>query len=93
MPELMDGLFRECAGQIVSTLTRILGSRHLDLAEECVQEAMIRAMETWPFHGVPANPRAWLTQTARNRALDVDRLPSRARPGCSCAGQRTGRHG
>jgi RNA polymerase sigma-70 factor, ECF subfamily len=46
MPELMDGLFRECAGQIVSTLTRILGSRHLDLAEECVQEAMIRAMET-----------------------------------------------
>jgi len=71
MADLMDGLFRECAGQIVSTLTRILGSRHLDLAEECVQEAMIRAMETWPFHGVPANPRAWLTQTARNRALDV----------------------
>lgn len=67
---MIDGLFRESAGRMVSTLTRILGARHLELAEECVQDALIRAMETWPFHGTPANPQAWLIQTARNRAVD-----------------------
>ena len=69
--ELYEGLFRESAGRMVSTLTRILGSRHLELAEECVQDAMIKAMEKWPFHGVPENPQAWLIQAAKNRALDV----------------------
>ncbi len=72
-----EGLFRESAGRIVANLTRILGSRHLELAEECVQDAMIRAMETWPFHGVPADPAAWLMRTARNRAIDVLRRDQR----------------
>lgn len=67
---MIDGLFRESAGRMVSTLTRILGAQHLELAEECVQDALIRAMETWPFHGTPDNPQAWLIQTARNRAVD-----------------------
>lgn len=74
---LSDRLFRESAGRIVANLTRILGSRHLELAEECVQDAMIRAMETWPFHGVPADPAAWLMRTARNRAIDVLRRDQR----------------
>jgi RNA polymerase sigma-70 factor, ECF subfamily len=75
-----DGLFREIAGRIVANLTRILGSRHLELAEECVQDAMIRAMETWPFHGVPQDPAAWLMRTARNRAIDVLRRDQRLSP-------------
>jgi RNA polymerase sigma factor (sigma-70 family) len=75
-----DGLFRESSGRIVANLTRILGSRHLELAEECVQDAMIRAMETWPFHGVPQDPAAWLMRTARNRAIDVLRRDQRLTP-------------
>ena len=75
--QLLEGLFRDSAGRIVSTLTRILGSRHLELAEECVQDAMIRALEKWPFHGIPDNPAAWLLQAARNRAIDVLRRDRR----------------
>ncbi len=55
---------------MLATLTRLLGSRHLALAEEVVQEALIVALQQWPFSGVPGNPSAWLVQVARNRALD-----------------------
>ena len=52
----------------MATLIRVLGD--FDLAEEAVQEAFVRALETWPVNGVPANPGAWITTTARNRAID-----------------------
>ena len=55
---------------MVATLTRSLGPRHLTLAEDAVQDALITAMQQWPFSGVPANPEAWLFRVARNRALD-----------------------
>ena len=58
---------------MVATLTGIFGVEHLTLAEDVVQEALARALQTWPFYGVPKNPAAWLMQTARNRALDVVR--------------------
>src|SRR5208283_5104187 len=58
---------------MVATLTGIFGVEHLTLAEDVVQEALVRALQTWPFYGVPKNPAAWLMQTARNRALDVMR--------------------
>ena len=48
-----------------------------DLAEEAVQDAFIAALETWPERGIPANPGAWITTTARNRA--IDRLRRRRR--------------
>ena len=67
---LVDHLFRRQAGQIVATLTRAFGSRHLALAEDSVQDALITAMQQWPFRGVPDNPEGWLYQVARNRALD-----------------------
>jgi RNA polymerase sigma-70 factor, ECF subfamily len=67
---LVDHLFRRQAGQMVATLTRTLGSRHLSLAEDAVQEALLTAMQQWPFRGVPDHPEAWLFQVARNRALD-----------------------
>jgi RNA polymerase sigma-70 factor (ECF subfamily) len=67
---LVDHLFRQHAGRMLATLTRLLGSRNLALAEEVVQEALITALQQWPFQGVPDNPSAWLIQVARNRALD-----------------------
>jgi RNA polymerase sigma-70 factor (ECF subfamily) len=61
-------LFRAERGRIVATLIRLTGD--WDLAEECVQDAFARALERWPREGVPLRPGAWLTTTARNRALD-----------------------
>ncbi len=69
--ELLDHLFRRSAGRMTAHLTRLLGSSRLDLAEELLQEAMLRALQTWPYHGVPENAAAWLFRTARNAALDV----------------------
>jgi RNA polymerase sigma-70 factor (ECF subfamily) len=67
---LVDDLFRQHSGRMMATLTRLLGSRHLALAEEVVQEALVTALQRWPFQGVPDNPSAWLIQVAKNRALD-----------------------
>jgi RNA polymerase sigma-70 factor, ECF subfamily len=52
----------------VATLIRVTGD--FDVAEEAVQEAFVVALERWPEEGVPANPGAWITQVARNRAID-----------------------
>ena len=52
----------------MATLIRVTGD--FDLAEEVVQEAFIVALERWPHEGVPANPGAWITQVARNKAID-----------------------
>jgi RNA polymerase sigma-70 factor (ECF subfamily) len=62
------GVFRDEAGRIVATLTRLLGD--IDLAEDAVQEALATALERWPRDGVPDRPGAWLMTTARNKALD-----------------------
>jgi RNA polymerase sigma-70 factor, ECF subfamily len=66
--EAVDRLFREESGRVVATLIRVLGD--FDLAEEAVQDAFARAVEVWPAQGVPRNPGAWITTTARNAAID-----------------------
>jgi RNA polymerase sigma-70 factor, ECF subfamily len=58
--------FRDEWGQVVATLIRSTGD--WDLAEECAQDAVAQALATWPRDGVPRNPGAWLTTTARNTA-------------------------
>ncbi len=58
---------------MIATLARILGPRHLQLAEDAVQEALRRALETWKFGALPDNPSAWLMRAARNQAVDVIR--------------------
>jgi RNA polymerase sigma factor (sigma-70 family) len=58
---------------MVATLTRIFGIEHLGLAEDVVQEALVRALQTWPFYGVPENPSAWIMRVSRNLALDAVR--------------------
>jgi RNA polymerase sigma-70 factor (ECF subfamily) len=70
---VVEHLFRHEAGKMVATLTRIFGVEHLTLAEDVVQEALARALQTWPFYGVPNNPSAWIMRASRNLALDVVR--------------------
>ena len=55
---------------VVAILTRLFGARHLDLIEECAQEALVRALEVWPWQGEPANQTAWLVQTAKRKLVD-----------------------
>src|SRR5512141_1423714 len=71
--QLVEHLFRHESGKMVATLTRIFGIEHLGLAEDVVQEALARALQTWPFYGVPQNPSAWIMRASRNLALDVVR--------------------
>ncbi len=71
--QVVEHLFRQEAGKMVATLTGIFGIEHLTLAEDVVQEALARALQTWPFYGVPQNPSAWLMRTSKNLALDVVR--------------------
>jgi RNA polymerase sigma factor (sigma-70 family) len=70
---VVEHLFRHEAGKMVAILTGIFGLEHLTLAEDVVQEALARALQTWPFYGVPENPSAWIMRTSRNLALDVVR--------------------
>lgn len=75
---LVEHLFREQSGRMVSVLVGIFGLRNLELAEDVVQEALLKAMRVWSFGTVPENPAGWLMQVAKNRALDVLRRESRA---------------
>ena len=68
---LLEHLFRRQAGRMVAHFTRLLGPAHLGLAEDAVQEAMLRALQTWPNAGVPENAAAWLFRTAHNVAIDA----------------------
>jgi RNA polymerase sigma-70 factor (ECF subfamily) len=66
--QMIEEIFRREAGRVLATLIRLLGD--FDLAEEARQEAFAMAIEQWPSHGMPANPRAWLISTGRNKAID-----------------------
>ena len=79
VPQLADHLFRHEAGRLVSVLTGIFGIDRLQMAEDAVQEALVRAMQVWPYQGIPKKPAAWLTQTAKHLALDFIRREKRFR--------------
>ncbi|GMV91088.1 MAG: RNA polymerase sigma factor [Candidatus Hydrogenedentota bacterium] len=88
---LTEHLFRHESVKLVSILTRAFGIERLQLAEDVVQEAMARAMQTWPYYGIPDNPAAWITRTAKNLALDVIRRESNFRekePGIAASAER-----
>jgi RNA polymerase sigma-70 factor (ECF subfamily) len=63
----LEQAFRDEWGRVLASL---IGLGDFDLAEEAAQEAFAIAAERWPRDGTPANPRAWLVTTARNRAID-----------------------
>ena len=67
-PEEIERVFRTEYGRCVATLIRFLGD--IDIAEEAVQDAFVVAVAKWPSAGLPPNPGAWITTTARNRAID-----------------------
>ena len=69
--EVADHFFRHEGAKVVATLTAHLGTHRLQLAEDVVQEALLRALQTWSYRGVPDNPAAWLTQVAKNLALNA----------------------
>lgn len=68
MVAILEQVFRDEWGRVVAALIGFLGD--FELAEEAAQEAFAAAAERWPRDGTPANPRAWLVTTARNRAID-----------------------
>ncbi len=71
--QTLNHLFRQESGKMVAVLTKIFGTENLQLAEDVVQEALISALETWKFNGIPDNPSGWLYRCAKNKAIDVIR--------------------
>src|SRR5438445_2576646 len=65
---MLEQVFREEYGRVVATLIRDL--RDVELAEDSLQDALAAALEAWPRDGLPRNPGAWLTITARRKAID-----------------------
>jgi RNA polymerase sigma-70 factor (ECF subfamily) len=76
---LVDHLFRRQAGKMVAVLTRNYGIQYLELAEDAVQDALLKALRIWPVKGIPENPSAWLLTVARNLAIDIFRRNARRR--------------
>src|SRR5262245_62367302 len=66
--DTLEGIFRAESRPVLATLIRLLGD--FDLAEDALQDAFTAALETWSRDGVPASPGAWLTTTARRKAID-----------------------
>ncbi len=67
-PSEIEKTFRDEAGRALATLIRLVGD--FDLAEEVLQDAFAVALERWPDAPPPSNPRAWLVNVARNKAID-----------------------
>lgn len=68
--QVISHLFRHESGRMAAVLARLLGPDELDTAHDIVQDALVKAMEVWPFHGIPQNPSAWLYKVAKNKAID-----------------------
>src|SRR6202012_5200276 len=64
----IEKIFRDEAGRALATLIRLVGD--FDLAEDVLQEAFAVALERWPSEAAIANPRAWLVNVGRNKAID-----------------------
>jgi RNA polymerase sigma-70 factor (ECF subfamily) len=74
--ELVEDFFRRESAHLLSALARLLGPSNLALAEDVVQDALVAAMLAWRL-GAPDNPRAWILQVAKNRAIDLIRRDRR----------------
>jgi RNA polymerase sigma-70 factor, ECF subfamily len=67
-PSEIEKIFRDEAGRALATLIRLVGD--FDLAEDALQDAFAVALERWPAADPPSNPRAWLVNVGRNKAID-----------------------
>ncbi len=70
---IINDLSRQESGKMVAVLTKIFGTDHIEMAEDVVQDAFVKALEYWRKQGVPDYPKAWLYRTAKNRAIDIIR--------------------
>jgi len=75
--QTVDHLFRREWGKLVTVLTKLFGPQNLQLAEDVVQDTLLKALNTWKINGLPENPSAWLFTAARNKAIDVLRKQQR----------------
>lgn len=71
--QIVTHLFRHESGKMAAVLARIVGLRHLDIAEDIVQDTLLQALHVWKVKGVPENPPAWLYTVAKRKAIDVIR--------------------
>ena len=71
----IEAVWRIESARVIGALTRMV--RDVGLAEDLAHDALVAALETWPESGVPDNPGAWLTATAKNRAIDLIRRNKR----------------
>src|SRR3981081_1950294 len=67
-PTEIEKVFRDDAGRALPPLTRLVGV--FDLAEDSLQDAFAAALQRWPAADPPSNPRAWLVNVGRNKAID-----------------------
>ncbi len=67
-PAEIEKIFRDEAGRVLATLIRLVGD--FDLAEDAMQDAFAVALQRWPEADPPSNPRAWLVNVGRNKAID-----------------------
>ncbi len=77
--QTIDHLFRHESGKITAVLTRLLGFRNLETAQDIVQDTLMQAMNTWSYNTIPINPAAWLYTVAKNKAIDFIRREKRFR--------------
>lgn len=69
--QYVDQLFRHESGKMVAVLTKILGTAHIDMAEDVVQDAIAEAINQWTYKGVPENPAGWIYNVARYKAFNI----------------------
>lgn len=69
--QVVEHFFRHESGKILAHLTRSFGTSNLEHIEDAVQEALYRAMKTWPYSGVPQNASGWVMRVARNKLIDI----------------------
>ena len=71
--QLVGHLFRHESGKMAAVLTRIVGMQNLDLAQDLVQDTLLKAINSWKIKGIPENPSGWLYTVAKRKAIDAVR--------------------
>ena len=71
--QVVDHLFRHESGKMIAVLTRVFGTHNLGMVEDVIQEAFLKAAQTWRYEQLPDNPAAWLMRVAKNKAIDIIR--------------------
>ena len=69
--EVVDHFFRHQSGTVIASLTKTFGTGHLNIIEDSFQEALFKAMQVWPYKGVPKNPTGWILTVSKNKVIDI----------------------